>query len=313
LSDAGVEAMSPVVRRVRAYFAPVTRATAQPELFDPAQLGNFAVDTPPIPWVDLGWVYGFARKSATKVEAVRTGAPAIAQMQVRTEIEATLSLEFVTWGKVQLALAAGTQQMNLLRAAAGAAAAGSGGAAETASALAAGSTATVLQLGSAATAFAPGQLIAVDVDYAGTTGFIGSGVSGAYLRTPVTDVDFVRRVTLNVARISVVSGGTVTLDRPLLAGAPSSGMKVSAVVGFCDREGSSFFQEWSGLFVMEGQQGDRVLLHYPRLQAMTGAMESSAENTGLQTVRLSAAFRALPVRDPVDGEHVVCFRSYLPA
>jgi hypothetical protein len=305
--------MSPVVRRVRAYFAPVMRATAQPALFDPAQLGEFAVDTPPLPWVDLGWVYGFARKSATKVEAVRTGAPAIAQMQVRTEIEATLSLEFATWGKVQLAVAAGTQQMNLLRAAAGAAAAGSGGAAVAATALAAGSTATVLQLGGAASGFAAGQMVAVDVDYAGATGFIGSGVSGAYLRTAVTDVDYVRRVTLNVARISAVSGGAVTLNRPLIAGVPGSAMKVSVVVGFCDREGSSFFQEWSGLFVMEGQQGDRVLLHYPRLQAMSGAMESSAESTGLQTVRLGAAFRALPVRDAVDGEQVVCFRSYLPA
>ena len=45
---------------------------------------------------------------------------------------------------------------------------------------------------------------------------------------------------------------------------------MSGVVGFCDREGSSFFQEWSALFVGEGQQGERVLWHYPRLQAMGG-------------------------------------------
>jgi hypothetical protein len=308
-----VEATSPVVRRVRAYFAPVIRASEQPALFDPAQLGTFAVDAPPAPWLDLGWVFGFARKCGTKVEAVRTGAPAFPQTQVRTEIEATLAFEFETWGKVQLALAAGTQQMNLLRVASGAAAAGSGGTAVVATVLQTGSTATVLQLGTAASGFSVGETVAVDIDYAGTTGFVGSGVSGAYLRTAITDVDYVRRVTLNVGQISAISGGAVTLETPLIAGVPTSGMKVSGVVGFCDREGSNFFQEWSGLFVMDGQQGDRVLFFYPRLQTTTGATEASVANSGLQTVRLAAAFRALPVKDAVDGEQVVCFRSYLPA
>ena len=38
-----------------------------------------------------------------------------------------MQLEFESWGKLQLALAAGSQQMNLLRTASGAAANGSGG------------------------------------------------------------------------------------------------------------------------------------------------------------------------------------------
>jgi hypothetical protein len=291
----------------------VIRASEQPALFDPAQLGTFAVDAPPAPWLDLGWVFGFARKCGTKVEVVRTGAPAFPQMQVRTEIEATLAFEFETWGKVQLALAAGTQQMNLLRVASGTAAAGSGGTAVAATVLQTGSTATVLQLGTAASGFSVGETVAVDVDYAGTTGFVGSGVSGAYLRSAITDVDYVRRVTLNVGQISAISGGALTLESALIAGVPTSGMKVSGVVGFCDREGSNFFQEWSGLFVMDGQQGDRVLFFYPRLQATIGATEASVANSGLQTVRLAATFRALPVKDAVDGEQVVCFRSYLPA
>jgi hypothetical protein len=310
VSDAGVEATSPVVRRVRAYFAPVARAAEVPTIFDPAQMGAFAVDSPPSPWTDLGWVYGFARKSGTKVEAVRTGAPAIAQLQVRTEIEATLALEFGTWGKVQLALAAGTQQMNLLRAASGSAAAGSGGVAVAATVFLPGSTASVLQMD--ASGLAVGEMVAVDVDYAGATGFVGSGVSGAYLSAAVTDVDYVRRVTLNVGRVLSIAGEAVTLESPLIAGVPTVGMKVSAVVGFCDREGSSFFQEWSGVFVMDGQQGERVVLHYPRLQTMSGAAEASIAASGLETVRLAAAFRALPVKDAVDGETVVCFRSYLP-
>jgi hypothetical protein len=119
-------------------------------------------------------------------------------------------------------------------------------------------------------------------------------------------------VSLNVARIASIANGPLTLEQPLLAGVPASGMNVSGVTGFCDREGSTFFQEWSALFVAEGQQGERVLWHYPRLQAMARAAEASAAGSGgLETMRQSAAFRALPVTDPVDGENVVCFRSFV--
>jgi hypothetical protein len=91
-------------------------------------------------------------------------------------------------------------------------------------------------------------------------------------------------------------------------------MQVSQLAGFCDREGASFFQEWSALFVMQGAQGDRILLHYPRLQAMQGSAEAlDTLAAPLERIRLAAAFRALPVKDLNDGETVLCFRSYLPA
>ena len=256
------ETMSPVVKRVRAYFAPVMRGVGTyegPTIFDAAQSGGFALDSPPAPWVSLGWIDGFVRKCGTKVVALRSGAPATTQMQVRTEIEATVGFAFESWGKAQMALASGTQQMNLLKSVGGAVA------------LETGSTATVLQVGAAAAgSFAVGELVAVDVGYAGATGFVGAGLSGAYVKTALTDVDYVRRVTLNVGRIASIAAGVLTLEAPLLAGVPMSAMKVSGVVGFCDREGSSFFQEWSGLFVGEGQQGERVVWHYPRLQRRLG-------------------------------------------
>jgi hypothetical protein len=88
---------------------------------------------------------------------------------------------------------------------------------------------------------------------------------------------------------------------------------VSPLVGFVDREGGGFFQEWSGLFCVDGEQGDRVIYHYPRLQAMQGSAESGELLAGtLERVRLAGAFRALPVKDASDGAMVVCFRSYLP-
>jgi hypothetical protein len=311
-----VGAVAPVARRVRAYFAPVNRAAGVPTVFDAAQMGGFGLDSPPAPWVDLGWCKGFARKSATKVGALRTGAPAIAASQVRTEVEATVQLEFESWGKLQMALAAGSQQMNLLVAATGAALNGSGGVAAAPIALAAGSTATALNVGAAAAGFAVGDLVAVDVDYAGQVGFVGSGVSGAYVRASADvggDVNYVRRVSLNVGRVVSIASGVLTLGAPLLAGVPATGMQVSKLAGFVDREGGGFFQEWSGVFCMDGEQGDRVIYHYPRLQAMQGAAEALEGVEGsLERVRLVGAFRALPVKDANDGEMVVCFRSYLP-
>jgi hypothetical protein len=290
----------------------VNRAAKQPTIFDPAQQGTFALDAPPAPWIDLGWINGFARKSGTKIEPVRAGAPATPQMQSRSLIDATVAFQFASWGKLQMALAAGTQQMNLLTVQSGAVAAGSGGVAAPAIALQSGSTAAVLQLGSAGANFAVGETIVVDVDYTGQLGFVGSGVSGAYVKAALTDVDYVRRVSLNVARIASIASGAVTLEQPLLAGIPTTAMKVSVVAGFCDREGSTFFQEWSALFVAEGQQGERVLWHYPRLQSMQSAAETSvASGGGLEVIRQSAAFRALPVQDAVDGESVVCFRSFV--
>jgi len=114
-------ATAPVARRVRAYFAPVNRGTETATIFDAAQMGGFSLGMPPAPWVDLGWVTGFVRKSGTKVGALSAGAPAVVQTQVRTEIEATMSLEFESWGKLQMAVASGSEQMNLLVTAAGAA------------------------------------------------------------------------------------------------------------------------------------------------------------------------------------------------
>jgi hypothetical protein len=291
-------------------------------VFDPAQVGRFALDTPPAPWVDLGWVSHFSRKAGTKVDALRAGAPAVTVAQVRSELEATVSLEFEVWGKLQLTLASGSQQTNLLTTAMGAAPNGSGGRAAASVPLQIGvgaaSTATNLKVGSTAAAgFSAGTLVAVDVDYSGQLGYVGAGVSSAYVQSSAMvggDVNYIRRVTLNVGLVVGISGGVLELASPLLAGAPLTGMQVSSLVGFCDREGASFFQEWSALFVMQGTQGDRVLYHYPRLQALQGSTETeNALPAPFEKVGLAGAFRALPVKDANDSETVLCFRSYLPA
>lgn len=56
-------AMVPISRRVRAYFAAVERTSASPAIFDPGKSGLFALEDPPAPWVDLGWIDNFQRVS----------------------------------------------------------------------------------------------------------------------------------------------------------------------------------------------------------------------------------------------------------
>lgn len=307
----------PVTRRVRAYFAPVNRAVGQPTVFDAAANGQFNLATPPAPWIDLGWIENFSRKSASTIGALNTGSPASALLQVRQLLGAGVSFNFLTWQKLTMALATGSQHMNLLAEAATAAPNGSGGHAVTAAAIGAGSSSTFVGLAATdAARYSAGQMVAVDADYAGQTGYVGAGISGAYVRSAAlvnSDPDYLRRITFNVARVAQVSAIGLTLAQPLLAGTPAAGMKVQAVAGFVDREGGTFFQEWSALFVMPGEQGDRILYYYPRLQAVANAGETSESlSPSLERIALSASFRALPVTDSNDGETVLCFRSYLP-
>lgn len=351
-------APAPVARRVRAYFAPVNRVAQTPVIFDPSQQGGFNLDAPPAPWIDLGWIQNFARTSLSQSAPLLTGIPAAALEQVRQTLEAQVSFEFLSWTKLTMALATGSQHMNVLVAASGAAAAADGAQALAAVVPQSGSTSTSILLTAAEAAqFSPGSIVAVDVDYTGQTGYVGSPVAGAYVRGALTDIDYVRRVTFNVALVAQVSSTGLTLASPLAGGAPQAGAKVQAVTGFVDREGGSFYQEWSALFVLQGSQGERIFFYYPRLQPAIGAEEvvlplneraaasrrsstvhvsslpqaariqgaSSALHrtvaapsglnnwNGQSRVALKGQFMALPVTDPLDGERVVCYRSFLPA
>jgi hypothetical protein len=311
-------ALPTVNRRVRAYFAPVDRVHQIPSIFDPSQLGQFSLNAPPSPWIDLGWIENFARKSTSTIGALSSGVPSVAQYQVRETTGATVSFRFKVWNKLTMALAAASQHMNLIQPASGSTANGSGAKGTAAVSVQAGSTTTSVALNAGdTTQFSAGCMVAVDIDYAGQTGFVGSGVSAAYVRSATAvnnDPDYIRRVTFNVARVSAVNASGLQLAQPLLAGTPTNSMKVQPILGFVDREGGSFFQEWSALFVMPGEQGERLIFHYPRLQAMQGPAESMDTLVSpLERVTLNANFRALPVADSNDGEQVVCFRSFLPS
>jgi hypothetical protein len=258
----------------------VNRTLGQPTVFDPSLSSNFSLAAPPAPWIDLGWIEGFVRKSESQYGSLAAGSPANVQFQVRESLDATVSLRFTSWSKLTMALATGSQHMNVISAATPASGTGNGSGSKGVAALSlasTGSSATFLSMTSSdAGTFSAGSLVAVDVDYAGQTGFVGSGVSAAYVSNATavnSDPDYIRRVSFNVARVQSVGANGLTLAQPLIAGVPTSSMRVQPLVGFVDREGGSFFQEWSALFVVPGDQGDRVYFYYPRLQAISGAEE----------------------------------------
>lgn len=315
-------AMTPVSRRMRAYFAPMDRQSGSPAVFDPAQ-GMFLLDAPPEPWLDLGWIDNFERLSGTKTELLRSGTRGVVSGQFRADLNARLEFNFRQWGKLQMALACGSEHINVLATRAEVSPKPSGGNPVPGVAVLPESTAIEIVFGvGAIDSFSVGDILAIDVDYEQETGYVGTGIAAAYVQDPADvkhDSNFVRRVTFNVGRIAEKTVTAAVLGQPLPGGAPALGASAQKVAAFVDREGGSFFQEWSALFIAEEDSGGRVCFYYPRLTA-TGALKSEIQREQfveiaepLSSMALRASFLALPYTDDNDGQVVVCYRSYFPA
>jgi len=314
--------LRPISRQARAYFAPVDRVNGPTAVFDPAQNAGFNLDAPQAPWIDLGWIENFLRTSTSQIEPLPAGAAGATSAQARHGLGARVEFEFRDWGKLQMALAGGAEHMNVLATDPSASPAGSGGVPLSAVPVLSGSTAEELVVGAGAVGeFAPGDVIACDVDYAQQTGYVGSGIAGAYVKNAEDvrqDANYVRRVTFNVGRIAEITATTLVLGQPLPGGAPAAGASAQKVIAFVDREGGSFLQQWSGLFVMEEESGGRVCLYYPILSPCTVKAAWQKESLvaiqkPIGEIALQAAFAALPTVDGNDGAVVLCYRSYFPA
>ena len=203
-------AMVPITRRVRAYFAPVNRQTETPAIFDPGKHGAFLLDAPPAPWLDLGWVDHFQRQCGTSVQVVTSSQKATIAAQFRGPLEARVDFDFREWGKLQMALASGSEHMNVLASDPSADAQPSGGTPLAAVAVLPGSTANEIVLGAGAVgAFDDGDILAVDADYQQQTGYVGAGIAAAYVNDPVDvnrDPNYVRRITFNLGRVGGENG-----------------------------------------------------------------------------------------------------------
>jgi hypothetical protein len=179
-----------------------------------------------------------------------------------------------------------------------------------------------LVLGAGAIAgFESGDLVACDADYAQEVGYVGTGISAAYVQNPVAvrqDANYVRRVTFNVGCVALVTATSLVLTQPLPGGMPASGASVQQVIAFVDREGGAFLQQWSGLFVAEEESGGRVCYYYPILSPCTTKPEWARESLieiqkPIGELALQASFTALPTIDGNDSAVVLCYRSYFPA
>lgn len=266
-------AMVPISRRIRAYFAPINREAGVTTIFDPGKYGAFALDAPPAPWLDLGWIDNFQRSCGTGTQTLRAGVRGAPATQFRGWLDGRVEFDFREWGKLQMALASGAEHMNVLACDPNANPQPSGGTPLTAVAVLPGSTGSEIVIGAGAVnAFSVGDLVAVDADYLQQTGYVGTGIAAAYVKDPSDvnrDPNYVRRVTFNLGRIAEKTETSLLLAQPLLGGVPPTGANAQKVVAFVDREGGSFFQDWSALFVAEEDSGGRVCFHYPRLSPTT--------------------------------------------
>jgi hypothetical protein len=314
--------LRPVARQTRAYFAPVDRVNGPTAVFDPSKEGDFELDAPPAPWIDLGWIENFQRTSTSQIEPLISGTAGAVSAQARHALGTRVDFEFRDWGKLQMALAGGAEHMNVLATDPSASPAGSGGIPLTAVPLLAGSTALELVLGAGAIdGFHPDDLVACDVDYAQQVGYVGTGIAAGYVKDPADvrrDANYVRRVTFNVGRVALVTATSLLLTQPLPGGIPDITASVQQVMAFVDREGGAFLQQWSGLFVAENESGGRVCFFYPLLSPCTVKAEFERENMvaiqkPIWELALQASFTTLPTVDSNDGAVVLCYRSYFPA
>ena len=183
-----------------------------------------------------------------------------------------------------------------------------------------GSTSTSILLAAAdAAKFAAGSIVAVDVDYTGQTGYVGSPVAGAYVRQALTDVDYIRRVTFNVALVSQVTATGLTLAAAIARRRAGGGRQGAGGDRICGSRGRQLLSGVVGAFCDAGQPGRENLLplsaaaDYDRRRRSDVSAQWQRIRSGQSRVLLKGQFLALPVTDPLDGERVVCYRSFLPA
>ena len=167
--------MWPLAEAVRAYVLPIDRNAGTSVPFDPSDQGEFDLDAAPSPFQDLGWVENFQRTSGTKYETLRTGPQSTLTAQYRAQFDAGVEFDLPNWGKLQMALAGGGQQINVLATPMTSLPRGSGGIATPAVYVQDGATMYELPLAAADLAnFQIGDVVAVDADYTGQAGYLGA-------------------------------------------------------------------------------------------------------------------------------------------
>lgn len=334
----------------RAFFAPYNYAIGSavastvlgPTILD-LTTGPYVDTTQPIAtsFYDLGWIKDFKVTKESKIGQVRSGYRGAVRAQYRGQVGESWECKFREYGRMQYKLASGTNVLNILGASGQA-----GGAAGPLSASGAPATAvsaytpgtfpwgqggvgvapTLTVANAAAAQITVGSYIVADVDYnTSTFGLVGDAGTPVF-KNAVTDIDYIRKNSDYVARVTAIATNTVlTLDQPLIGGgsgdpAPlgpgAAGAKAQMISGFTQREGGTFISEWSALLLMSTIDQAQLFTYYPHVSIMQNrdtAASWAIENIGttdLGGAELDAQFTALAFDDPLDGETVVAYHGY---
>jgi len=333
----------------RAFFAPYNYAIGSsvastvlgPQILD-LTTGPFVDTTQPIAsaFYDLGWIKDFAVTKESKIGQVRSGYRGAVRAQYRGQVGESFECKFREYGRMQYKLASGSNVFNILSASgqSGGAAgplSASGAPTTNVSAYSAGTfpwgqggqgTAPTLTVASAAAAqITTGSYIVADVDYNTSTFGLIDDAGTPVFKNAVTDVDYIRKNSDYVARVTNVASNVLTLDQPFIGGgsgnpAPlgpgAAGARVQVVSGFVAREGGTFISEWSALCLMQTIDGAQMFTYYPHVSILQNRNQGAnwaIENIGttdLGGYELDAQFTALAFDDPLDGETVVAYHGY---
>jgi hypothetical protein len=309
----------------------------------------------PAGWFDLGWIKDYAITPQSKVGSIASGYRGATRAKVRGQVGEEFEFKFQEFSRMALKISTGCEAFNFLAAGQASTTSPLGTSGTAAVSLGAsgyqatGGTATDPRVAGLPTVFLPagsGALfiafnqIVVDIDYDKVSvGFVGSNGIPVYVNNAPQDVDFIRRtsdftgtVALVVAGpIAGVAGGqdALVLVQPFTGGGASSsvnpgpvvppaGSKIQKITGWTVREGGTFIQDWSGLFVLDTIDGDQICFYYPHISItqFKNINTRAIDNVGTTDetrYELDATFESLAFDDPLDGETVVCYRAFYPS
>lgn len=341
----------------RAYFMPynialgsaVASTVIGPTIVDLTQ-GPFDSFFPPFNMADLGWIKDFKVTTESKIGQVRSGYRGAVRAQYRGQVGESWECKFNEYGRMQVKLATGTNVFNLLAAtgSAGGTAgplSASGFVSTNVTAYSPGSpvgwdvtqnVAPTLTVANAAAAqISVGSYIAVDYDYVvGTFGGALGDAGVPVYQNAITDIDYFRKTTDFVARVTAINTNVLTLDQPFVGGGSGNPtpnftqpngwssftsptqLRCQAIKGFASREGGTYIGEWSALLMCNTVDGAQLVYYYPHCSIMQNrdfAAQWTIENAGTTDeggMQLDAQFSALAFDDPLDGETVVAYRGY---
>lgn len=328
----------------RAFFAPYNIALGSgqantvlgPSILDLQTQGPFNTNAPPSGWTDCGWIKNFKLTPASKIGQVRSGYRGAIRAQYRGEVGESFEFTFREAARMQFKIAVGNTPFNLLSGSTPSTAGplSASGAPKTGMvSYSAGPPATLTITSAAAIGVSGGSYIVCDLDYTaanfpgqGTPPYGIVGAAGVPIQpNAVTDIDYIRKTSDFVARVTSVNTNVLTLDQPFVGGgsgltlpaptSPPAGSNVQVISGWAVREGATFITEWSGLFVMDTIDAAQIAVYYPHISiaqfkdVAAWAIENigTTDETGYE---LDCMMEALAFDDPLDGETVVGYKAF---